>query len=84
MKSRATKVAVANINELPPDDHTRTVKSLNSLAAQQTLFWSSTPSREERNLKFARFGAYVTATLLVILSIVEISFFACLLWQFVR
>ena len=54
------------------------------LVARQTLFWSSSPAREEHSLRLARFGLRFWHACIVLIGIAELAFITSFLASFIR
>ena len=59
-------------------------KIWDSFSERHTLFWTNSPSEEERLFRFARIGFLLSAILLSLLGTAEFLFVMSLLWQIVR
>ena len=55
-----------------------------SLAVSQTLFWSSSPAREERAMLLARFGLLFWHVCIGLIGIAELAFLTSFLASFIR
>jgi hypothetical protein len=64
--------------------HGESSRIWNSFLERHTLFWTDSPSEEERILRFARIGSLVSVILLSLLGAAEVVFFVVLLWYILQ